>query len=274
MKAVILAAGYGTRLQRDIENDKTGQFKHLRGIAKPLLPVGSCALVSHWVRALTGTGCVDAIYVVTNAVYYEAFQEWARDFPNVKILNDGTRTNEERHGAVGCLQMTVRHFAIEDHVLVIGGDTLFKEDFSLAKFTERFSELQKKNGDSNLVLSYQCKEEETSKYGILEVDEDLRVLRMREKPLPSETKSRHACPCFYLFSATSLPLLDTFLNEKKNAPLEERDAPGTFLSWLILRKPVFVHRISSRFDVGNLPSYLECDSYFKVQLQNSELYLM
>lgn len=66
MKAVILAAGYGTRLQKDIENDLTGNFKHLRGIAKPLLPVGPCALISHWVQALTKTGCADTIYVVVS----------------------------------------------------------------------------------------------------------------------------------------------------------------------------------------------------------------
>lgn len=67
MKAVILAAGYGTRLIRDIENDPTGNFKHLRGIAKPLLPVGPCALISLWVQALTKTGSVDAIYVVVSS---------------------------------------------------------------------------------------------------------------------------------------------------------------------------------------------------------------
>ncbi|XP_052005038.1 uncharacterized protein zgc:136439 isoform X2 [Xyrauchen texanus] len=244
MKAVILAAGYGTRLQRDVENETTGNFRHLGGIAKPLLPIGPCALISHWVLALTKTGCVDTIYVV------------------------------DRHGAVACLQLTVKLCAVDDNLLVIGGDTLFKEDFSLRKFTAHFFDLQNKNKESNLVLSYQCKDEETSKYGILELDEDLKVQSMKEKPLSSDTDSRNACPCFYLFSRTTLPFLDTFLDEKKNASIEERDAPGTFLSWLILRRPVYVHMISGRFDVGNLPSYIECDKYFKDQLQNPTVYLM
>uniref|UniRef100_A0A672QUC0 Uncharacterized protein n=1 Tax=Sinocyclocheilus grahami TaxID=75366 RepID=A0A672QUC0_SINGR len=54
MKAVILAACYGTRLQRDIENDTTGNFKHLGGIAKPLLHVGPCniSLLGCWVYTL------------------------------------------------------------------------------------------------------------------------------------------------------------------------------------------------------------------------------
>lgn len=274
MKAVILAAGYGTRLQRDIDNDTTGNFKQLEGIAKPLLPVGPCALISHWLQALTKTASVDTVYVVTNDLYHDAFQLWAKEFPNVQVITDGTKKNEDRLGAVACLQLVVKLCAVDDHLLVIGGDTLFKEDFSIQKFTERFFEVQHKDKESNLVLSYQCKNEETSKYGILELDEDLKVQCMKEKPLPSETSARNACPCFYLFSKTSLPLLDTFLNEKKNAPIEERDAPGNFLSWLILRKPVYVQRISGRFDVGNLASYTECDKYFKDQLQNPTVYLL
>lgn len=96
--------------------------------------------------------------------------------------------HQGRLGAVACLQLAVKHFKIEDHVLVIGGwvyrvniinqlptrvvtaaksrpdfslnsDTLFKEDFSLSKVKERFSDIQEKSEDSCLVLSYHCKDE-------------------------------------------------------------------------------------------------------------------
>ncbi|XP_060944813.1 uncharacterized protein zgc:136439 [Limanda limanda] len=274
MKAVILAAGYGTRLQRDVSVDRSGRFEHLVGGAKPLLPVGRCALISHWVRALTASGAVDSVYVVTNALYRAAFEDWAAHFTNVQVVSDQTRSNDERLGAVACLQLAVKHFKIEDHVMVIGGDTLFKEDFSLTQVKEKFSDFQAKCDDSCLVLSYQCRDEETHKYGILEVDSELCVLCMKEKPLPSETKSRRACPCFYVFSKKSLPLLDTFLEEKEKAPIEEKDAPGNFVSWLIPRKPVYVHQISGRFDVGNLPSYIDCDLYFKENLQDAESYMV
>ena len=73
MKAVILAAGYGTRLQRDVEHDGTGRFQHLSGVAKPLLPVGRRALISHWVSALTLSGCVDGIYVVVSCYQFHIF---------------------------------------------------------------------------------------------------------------------------------------------------------------------------------------------------------
>ncbi|CAB1447129.1 unnamed protein product [Pleuronectes platessa] len=255
MKAVILAAGYGTRLQRDVSADRSGRFDHLVGSAKPLLPVGRCALISHWVRALTASGAVDSVYVVTNALYRAAFEEWAAHFTNVQIVSDQTRSNDERLGAVACLQLAVKHFKIEDHVIAIGGDTLFKEDFSLSQVKQKFSDFQAKCDDSCLVLSYQCRDEETHKYGILEVD--------REHVLVSMCSQRTVSLC-----------LDTFLEEKEKAPIEEKDAPGNFVSWLIPRKPVYVHQISGRFDVGNLPSYIECDLYFKENLQDAESYMV
>ena len=46
MKVLILAAGYGTRLAKDLE--QTGQFPELKGVPKPLLPIASRPLVSHW----------------------------------------------------------------------------------------------------------------------------------------------------------------------------------------------------------------------------------
>nr|XP_057938566.1 glucose-1-phosphate thymidylyltransferase [Doryrhamphus excisus] len=274
MKAVILAAGYGTRLQMDVAADTSERYAHLVGVAKPLLPVGSCALVTHWVRALSASNCVDSIFVVTNALYLAAFEQWAAQFSNVKVVSDETRSNDERLGAVACLQLAVMHFNIDDHVVVIGGDTLFKEDFSLRKINTRFSELQAQCEDNSMMLYYQCKDDETQKYGIVEVDNDLRATCMKEKPLPSETKSRRACPCFYMLSNKILPLLDTFLDEKRNASVEEKDAPGNFISWLIPRKPVYMYHISGRFDVGNLQSYTQCDLYFKEHFHNTKTYMM
>ncbi len=80
MKAVILAAGYGTRLQRDVEADGSGRFAHLAGVAKPLLPVGARALISHWVHALTASGCVDCIYVVVSSKVKSVILQLRSDF--------------------------------------------------------------------------------------------------------------------------------------------------------------------------------------------------
>ena len=39
------------------------------------------------------------------------------------------------------------------------------------------------------------------------------------------------------------------------------------------RKPVYVHEVSGRFDVGNLPSYIECDTFFKENLSGVKSYM-
>ena len=50
-----------------------------------------------------------------------AFEEWSVDHPQVQLVSDGTRTNEARLGAVACVELAVRHFNIQDHLIVIGG---------------------------------------------------------------------------------------------------------------------------------------------------------
>ncbi|XP_069790822.1 glucose-1-phosphate adenylyltransferase isoform X2 [Narcine bancroftii] len=263
MKALILAAGYGTRLNRDLQSDDSGDFKHLLGIPKPLLPVGHQPLISHWLSTISKINSIDTVYVVTNDLYYAKFEDWAKEFQNVKVLNDGTRSNEERLGAIACLQLAITQFDINDHVLILGGDTLFYEDFNLSDVLAKFDELQNINYDNSLVLSYLCQNEETAKFGILEINENFQVTGFKEKPSSTETASRRACPCFYIYSKNTVPLIAKFLQDKWNSPLEERDAPGNFLLWLYSRKPVFVYHIRGRFDVGNLPSYIECSKYFQ-----------
>ncbi|XP_040297917.1 uncharacterized protein LOC121009055 isoform X3 [Bufo bufo] len=233
MKAVILAAGYGTRLLKDLENVNEERLKDLIGTPKPLLPVGGFPLISYWMEALKADH-------------------------DIHIIN--------RLGAVSCLQLIIETFQIDDSIIVIGGDTLFYEDFHLQDVFKRYEVLHKDNKQANLVLSYICKDEDTKKYGILEADESYRVRAIKEKPKAMDTASRQACPCFYIFSKHTLPCVKEFLNEKKDAPVDEKDAPGHYLSWLVARKPVYFYSISGRFDIGNLESYLLCDKYFQEKM--------
>jgi len=50
MKVLLLGAGYGTRLARDLA--ASGGYPNLVGVAKPLLPVAGKPLISHWMDAL------------------------------------------------------------------------------------------------------------------------------------------------------------------------------------------------------------------------------
>ncbi|XP_018428922.1 PREDICTED: uncharacterized protein LOC108801531 isoform X1 [Nanorana parkeri] len=266
MKVVILAAGYGTRLLKDLQEAKEEQYAKLAGVPKPLLPIGKLPLISYWVEALKASDDTQNIFVVTNELYYRKFKEWAENYPCVQVINDGTSSNEERLGAVSCLQLAIDRFKIDDHIMVIGGDTLFYEDFHLQRVLEKYEALHKVDDQANLVLSYSCKEEEMRKYGILETDENQKITALLEKPSATDTTSRQACPCFYVFCKHTLLLVKEFLIEKKDAPISEKDAPGLFLSWLVKRKPVYCHPLFGRFDVGNLESYIKCNDYFKEKI--------
>ena len=65
MKALILAAGYGTRLARDLESCG-GEYSSLVGVPKPLLPVSGCPLITHWIHILRTCSEVNKVYVVVS----------------------------------------------------------------------------------------------------------------------------------------------------------------------------------------------------------------
>ena len=120
MKVLILAAGFGTRLERDIqENDK---FKELQGIPKPLLPVSGKPVISHWLDILTEcTETSEQVYVIVNDANRALFEKWSLDYPAVQLVSSGCSTNETRPGAVACIEIAVRHFNVQDDLLVVGG---------------------------------------------------------------------------------------------------------------------------------------------------------
>ncbi|XP_075036130.1 uncharacterized protein LOC142097834 isoform X3 [Mixophyes fleayi] len=215
MKVIILAAGYGTRLLKDLQNANQERFAHLIGVPKPLLSIGGLPLISYWIEALGAQEDTKDIFIVTNDIYYNKFKEWMENYPSVTIISDGTSNNEERLGAVSCLQLVIEKFRIDDHIMVIGGDTIFYEDFHLQDVIGRYETLYQDNNEANMVLSYICKDEETRKYGILETDLNQRITAVKEKPSATDTASRQACPCFYMFSKHTLPFVKEFLTKKK-----------------------------------------------------------
>jgi len=238
INAIILAAGYGTRLEKEIRADQSGNFDELRGLPKPLLPVGGKALIDYWIDDLSS--CSDLIsntYIVTNALFHKHFEEWAkrRGFPLKNIVRDGTTTNPNRLGAIGDLLLVIEEKKIDSNLLVIAGDTLFLNEFDLRGYINHFQKLDK----GNLIPFYLLKNHnEVSKRGIIELNEHKQVINFLEKPKPEETKSNCAVPPLYLYSKETLNDLKSFVYEHTKTR-DERDAPGLFVAWLYKRKPVF-----------------------------------
>ncbi|XP_023340570.1 uncharacterized protein LOC111710651 isoform X1 [Eurytemora carolleeae] len=263
MDTIILAAGYGTRLSRDLESSE--EYKFLLGIPKCLLPVGSKPLISHWIPHLDLT--CQRIVVVTNQVFYAQLQLWKDQLEpkykdKVSILNDLTDGNSIRLGAVADIQLAVQYLQRKNDILVVAGDTLFYQSFNLRSLVQEFSRLQQTVQEVCYLVHTDCSEENVSKHGILELGDNNRVLRLLEKPKPQDTVSRFQCPCFYILSNPALVHLDAFLMSKEDQPIESKDATGTFISYLINHTEVYSYYLKGRFDVGNLKSYLVCHEYF------------
>lgn len=232
MKCLILAAGYATRLYPLTEN-----------FPKPLLKVGEKTILDWLVDDIDTSGDVDEYIVISNHKFAHFFEEWA-DTKNQKItvVDDGTETNETRLGAVKDVQFTIDTLGICDDMLVIAGDNVL--DFSLTRF---ISYAKEKN--ATCVMRYfETKKETLPKRGVLELDGD-RVLGMQEKP--ENPKTQWCCPPFYFYKKEDSLRLSEAIADGCGV-----DAPGSFISWLCEKSPVYAMEMAgSRFDIGNLESY-------------------
>ena len=235
---------------------------------QPLLPVfGTTPLLTEWLEAVADcrahnspSARIANMFIVTNGLHYDQYVSWASSvgFPLSDIINDGTMCNADRLGAVGVigLVLSLRASAIAGtDLVVIAGDTLFSDDFNLFRF------LSLRDPACDHVLYYTVgSDAEVRKRGIIELNAAGIVTSFLEKPDPSATTSRFACPAFYVLRSSTLPLIATFLSERADAPLDQRDAPGTLIQYLVSRRTIRASPVSSRHDIGGLAEYRQARS--------------
>jgi len=242
MKALILAAGYATRL-----------YPLTKHFPKPLLEVGGKTILDRLIEDLDGLDAIDEHIVVTNTVFAPIFKEWLtnRSFTKpVVIVDDGTTTNENRLGAVKDILFVLDSLQIEDDLLVLAGDNVV--DFSFAPFIEFASA----KGKSCLTCHEEPSIPALQKTGVLEATVDMRVLAMHEKP--QVPPSHWAVPPFYFYRKSDLPLIRKALESGCGA-----DAPGNLMAWLCKQTEVYAWPLpGKRYDIGDLNSYHEVNELF------------
>ena len=245
MNALVLAAGYATRL-RPLTDD----------VAKSLLPVGGRPMLDWILDKLEEVESLDAIHVVTNSRYAHDFDEWAavseKRLPIV-VHDDGTSSNDDRLGAIGDIELTVERAGLGyDDLLVVAGDNLF--DFSLAGLVDWWRE---KETASALAL-YDCGDLElATHYGVVAVDSEGRVRSFVEKP--SDPASTLVATATYVYHRDHVALVGSYLAEGGTP-----DAPGNFLAWLHKREPVYGYTFDgSWLDIGNHDQLLVADNLLR-----------
>ena len=233
MKCLILAAGYATRLYPLTEN-----------FPKPLLQVGEKTILDWLVDDIDTAGLVDEYVVISNHKYAHHFEDWAKTKAmKVTVVDDGTSSNETRLGAVKDIQFAIDTLGLDDEILVIAGDNVL--DFSLT----RFLVYAKEKGTSCIMRYYEGAQQKLVKCGVVQVDEQDRILGMEEKP--AQPKSNWCCPPFYYYTREDARLVAKGIEAGCGT-----DAPGSYIAWLCTQTPVHAMEMpGKRFDVGNLESY-------------------
>ncbi len=241
MRAIVLAAGYATRLRPLTDS-----------IAKQLLPIGGRPMMD-WICDRVEEVTRD-IHVVTNSRFAGDFERWADRRGGITVHDDGTQSNEDRLGAIGDIAYVLERTGADDDLLVLAGDNLF--DFSLADFAGFW----RSKGTASAVVLYDVGDLElATHYGVVELAGDDRVVSFEEKP--SEPRSTLAATACYLYHASHLPHVERYLREG-NPP----DQPGRLIAWLCSREPVYGCRMDGDwYDIGNPEQLLEADNHWRAR---------
>lgn len=229
MKTIILAGGFARRLL-PLTSDK----------AKPLLPLAGKPVISHIVDRLPKT---QAIIVSTNEVFAEDFHAWRTTYPDrdITIFVEPAVTEEKKTGALGAVALALDAHAIEEDVLLIGGDNFYTFDIQeFLNFTD---------GAPALAVYDLGNLEQASKYGIV-ITEGKRVLDFEEKP--QQPRSTLAGTCCYFFPRT-------VLGEVRAAATAMPDRLGGVFEWF-LQKNIETHAFAFQGywnDIGSFEAYVE-----------------
>lgn len=245
MKAIILAAGYATRLY-PLTLDRP----------KALLPVAGKPIIDYIMDELETVDCIDTVYVVTNHKFSAHYYDWAKMYTGpkiLKVLDDGTTDEDNRLGAIGDIHFVIDRENINEELMIIAGDNLFT--FKLRDYYDFYL---KTGGDC--VCAKKVEDiNEIKQLAVAVVDSDGKILELIEKP--QDPPSDIGVYAAYIYTKDTAGLFEVYLSEG-NKP----DAPGYFVQWLYKKKDVFVYVMDGEcYDVGTPKSYEEVNGIFSAQ---------
>lgn len=242
MKTIVIAAGYATRL---------GELT--RNFPKPLLKIGNSTILGRMLDDIDGIPDISEHVIVTNHKFAPIFAEWADSQHYAKpltVVDDGTETNEGRLGAVCDLLYAMEKLSIDDDLLVVAADNLLFFPFG------EFVDFAKAKQTSCIMCHKQPDVEKLRRTGVIEVDGDMRVLGMEEKP--EHPKTDLAVPPFYIYLRKDLGLIRHSIENGCG-----KDAPGNLAHYMAGKTVMHAWPMSGgRFDIGSPDTYREACERF------------
>lgn len=234
MKAVILCAGYGTRL-----------YPLTITHPKPLLNVSRKPVLNYIIKKLEEISEIDKIFIITNDKFFNNFEIWKTQnlfSKPIELLNDKTKTNEERLGAIGDLWLVIKEKNIQDNIIVINGDNIFNSN--LKEIINYFNKIQK----TTISIYKLQNKDEGKRFGIVEMKNN-KITNFEEKPENPKTNLRSAG--IYLFTKLDIEKIKEFVNSKTQI-----DGSGTLIKYLSEIQDVHGFKLQGiNFDIGTPENY-------------------
>lgn len=242
MKNVVIAAGYATRLGELTKN-----------YPKPLLEIGSNTILGRMLDDIDTIPEIDEHIIITNGRFANIFEFWAQKqhyTKPIRVVDDGTVTNETRLGAVCDLLFAMDKLGLDDDLLVVAADNILFFSF------QEFVDFAYSKQTSCIMCHEQPSIEKLQRTGVIVVDDNWRVLNMEEKP--QVPKSTWAVPPFYIYLKKDLELVRHSVENGCG-----KDAPGNLAHYMVEHTTMHAWPMSAgRFDIGSLDTYEEAKKLF------------
>ncbi|MBS3126580.1 NTP transferase domain-containing protein [Candidatus Woesearchaeota archaeon] len=254
MKALILAAGFGTRLQGDLaEYERTPYYNKLRswvdGNSKGLVPIGGIPIADHQLSQIQRVGIpMDKIYVHTNDLHHKNYLKWASQhgIPEENIFNNAIVDPEKKNEQVKDMLQALTELGYTTPVLLFACDTLVhnKEGdlHNLGSMVAGYHD----DGLSRVIVYH--KTEKAYNHGVVDFDNDGTVIHFREKPKGIDSGWVNAS--IYLLSP-----------EKIQEMVERSEELQTYKNPLQLVWEGFkVEKVARRLDIGRIEDVIKANN--------------
>ena len=243
MKAIILAAGYATRL-----------YPLTKNMPKPLLTLNGKPIIDYIVEQIEEVKEVNEIIVISNHRFIENFKAWAENKKSkhpITVIDDGTTTEETRLGAIGDISFVIEKCGISEELMIIAGDNFYTFDI------KDFYNFYKDQG-RDCVIAKEIEDQEALKsFAVAKIDRNNKILELVEKP--EKPESNIAIFAAYIYTKESVSRVEQYLKQG-NKP----DAPGFFVQWLYKEVDVMAYPVKGEcYDIGTKEALDYVDNMLK-----------
>jgi NDP-sugar pyrophosphorylase family protein len=253
MKALILAAGFGNRLEKSLSTYQGPHQEQLdrliKGKPKGLVEINGRSVVGYQLEQLQNAGInLEDTYVYTNMVFYQQYLFWAKQqgIPETNVFNNGVKRNQDKKEQVLDLLDAIDCIGYSDPLIVFASDTLiYDEENKLCSLDDLKSGYFHDN--FSRVFVYQ-KDQKAFNHGVVTVNDQEEVDSFVEKPVGIESGLVNAS--VYLFSPLKL-------EEMK----KKHDELLTYKNPLQLIWPGFkIMKVFKRLDIGTIDDVLKANN--------------